>query len=169
MERYLVIDHLKLTYEGLSNAAELFSLIQEWFYEKGWDWHEKTNQEITTPEGKQLHLILEPYKNVSDYYRLMVKITLNISNLKEVEVELDSKTVKSQQGVIRMIIDGYVLSDRKRQWDRRPFYWFLALVLEKYFYRDHFKQFEAWLRDDIDDLYDQIKSYLNAYKYTYQH
>ena len=46
MERHLVIDHLKLSYEGLCNAPELFSLVQEWFHEKGWDWHEKTNQEI---------------------------------------------------------------------------------------------------------------------------
>ena len=169
MERYLVIDHLKLAYEGLCNAPELFSLIQEWFYEKGWDWHERTNQETTTPEGKQLHLILEPYKNVSNDHRLMVKITLNATNLKDVEVELEGKTVHSQQGVIRMIIDGYVFSDRKGQWDSRPFYWFLGIVLEKYFYKEHFRRFETWLKSDVSDLYDRIKSYLNTYKYTYQH
>lgn len=169
MERYLVIDHLKFTYEGLCNAPEIFTLIQEWFYEKGWDWHEKTNQETTTPEGKQLYLVLEPYKNVSDYYRLMIKISLNFINLKDVEVELEGKNVKSQQGVIRMVIDGYVFGDRKKQWDSKPLYWFLGLILEKYFYREHFKRFELWLKNDVDDLYDRIKNYLNTYKYTYQH
>ena len=40
-ERYLVIDRLKLSYEGLFNADELYSLIAQFFYEKGWDWYEK--------------------------------------------------------------------------------------------------------------------------------
>ncbi len=169
MERQLVIDHLKFSYEGLCNAAELFSLIQEWFYEKSWDWTEKTNQEILTSEGRQLHIILEPYKSVSDYYQLIIKITLNIINLKEVEVEVDGKPVKLNHGAIRLLIDGYVVSDRRKQWESRPFYWLISLALEKYFYKEHFRKFETWLKSDVDDLYDKIKSYLNTYKYMTQH
>ena len=168
-ERNLIIDRLKFTYEGLCNAAELFTLIQGWFYDKGWDWHEKINQEIVTAEGKQLHIVLEPYKSVSDYYRLIIKITLNVINLKEVEVEVEGKPRKLQHGIVRMMIDGYVLSDRKGQWDDNPFYWFLSIVLEKYFYKEHFKKFAGWLKSDVEDLFEKIKNYLNVYKYTYRH
>jgi hypothetical protein len=168
MERHIIIDHLKFTHEGLCNASEIFALIQEWFNDKGYDWVEKTNQEIITPEGKQLHLILEPYKNASDYYKLIIKLTLNFINLKEVEVELDGKSIKSQQGSIRMTVDAYVVSDRKQQWASRPVYWFLSLVLEKYFFKNHFKKFEKWLRSDVDDLMDKLKDYLKTYKYMYQ-
>ncbi|MEK6905624.1 MAG: hypothetical protein AABX24_04450, partial [Nanoarchaeota archaeon] len=77
-ERYLVIDRLKLSYEGLFNADELHELISSFFYEKGYDWYEKMNQVIVTPSGKQIHMILEPWKNITDYYKLIVSIKINI-------------------------------------------------------------------------------------------
>ena len=49
VERVLIVDHLKFSYEGLFNASELYSLISGWFFEKGWDWYEKMNDEIITP------------------------------------------------------------------------------------------------------------------------
>jgi hypothetical protein len=168
VERHIIIDHLKFTYEGLCNAPETFALIQEWFNDKGYDWVEKKNQEITTSEGKQLHMVLEPYKNISDYYKLVIKITLNFINLKSLEVEFDGKTIQSQRSTIRMMIDAYVVSDRKQQWHDKPIYWLLSQVLEKYFFKNHFRKAEIWLRSDVDDLMDKFKDYLNTYKYMYQ-
>ena len=71
VERDLVIDHLKFSYEGLFNASELYNLISNWFYDKGWDWYERMNQEQITSAGKQIKLVLEPWKCVSDYYKLV--------------------------------------------------------------------------------------------------
>ena len=45
-ERTLVVDHLKFHYEGLCNIGELYTFISTWFYEKGWDWYEKLNEEM---------------------------------------------------------------------------------------------------------------------------
>ena len=51
-ERRLVVDQLKLSYEGLFNAAELYTVLSSWFFEKGWDWMETMNQEAVTADGK---------------------------------------------------------------------------------------------------------------------
>ena len=60
-ERRIVVDHLQLSYEGLFDASKLYALIDSWFYEKGWDKEERINQEILSPEGKQTHIILQPF------------------------------------------------------------------------------------------------------------
>ncbi len=168
MERILVIDHLKLGYEGLFNATELYNLISEWFYDKGWDWYEKMNQELVTPQGKQIRLILEPWKSSSEFYKISMRIKLNMHDVKEVEVENNSQKLRLNHGVIRITFDGYVSWDRQEVWTKKPFYWFLGVLFQKYFFKQHYAKFEAWITSDVDDLHQKIKTYLNVFKYTYQ-
>lgn len=166
-ERYLIVDRLKLSYEGLFNADELYSLISQFFYEKGWDWYEKMNQTVATSSGKHIRMVFEPWKNVSDYHKLVVAIKLNIVDLKDIKVEHEGKTIRINQGTIRMIFDGYVISDRKSKWSQKPLYWFMGILFEKYFFRSHYQKAEAWIKSDVEDLHQKIKSYLNSFKYTY--
>ena len=167
-ERQLIVDHLKFSYEGLMNVGEIYNLISGWFFEKGWDWHEKMNEEQITPEGKQIRIVLEPWKSSSDYYKLQVKIKLNFIDIKEVEVDKKGEKLKLDHGVLRMIIDGYVISDRFSKWGGSPFSWFMSIIIEKYFFKHHYKKLQQWLENDIDDLHQKVKGYLNVYSYTYQ-
>lgn len=167
-ERNLVIDHLKFSYEGLFNVNELYTVISSWFFEKGWDWYEKMNQEQVTPSGKQIRIIFEPWKSITDYYKIAVRIKFNLIDVKEMEVEHEGETLHLSHGVVRIIFDGYVVSDRQDQWSKKPFYWFLSLIFDKYLFKSHFEKAETWIKSDVDDLYDKIKTYLNTFKYTYQ-
>ncbi len=173
-ERHLIVDHLKFSYEGLFNTSEVYNIIASFFYERGWDYHEKLNQEIITPNGKQIKIIFLPWKNISDYYKLQIMIKTNFIDIKEVEVEHDAVNLKINQGLIRITIDGYIISDRKNAWSLDPkdkksvFHWLFAMIMEKYFFRNHFAKFETWVKSDVDDLLNKIKSYLNTYKYSYQ-
>ncbi|HIG93755.1 MAG: hypothetical protein QT02_C0006G0027 [archaeon GW2011_AR9] len=166
-ERTLIIDHLKFSYEGVFNLAELYGMIANFFYEKGWDWYERINQEMVTPTGKQIKIVLEPWKNVSDFYKLTVSIKMLMTDVRDVEVEHEGQTLKVNHGVIHITFDGYVIADRKGRWESTPFYWFLSVVSQKYFYRDHFTKMETWLKSDLDDLHTKIKSYLNVFNYNY--
>lgn len=167
-ERKLIVDQLKFSYEGLFSTSELYSLVSSWFYEKGWDWYEKINHESVTPEGRQIHLVLQPWKNVSDFYKLQMRITINFIDVKEIEVQHNQQSLTLNQGLVRITFDGYVVSDRFNEWSKKAGYWFLAILAQRYFHRDHFEKMETWIKSDIDDLYQKIKNYLNVFKYTYQ-
>ena len=167
-DRNIVLDHLKFSYEGLFNASELYALIPEFFYNRNWDWHERMNEEIITPEGKQVRLVFEPWKNASDYYKIKVKIKMNFIDINDVEVEHQNETLQLSKGLIRMTFDAYVINDRKSLWGKNPFYWLLTVLFEKYFFKQNYQRFEHWVKHDIDELLYKIKSYLNTYKYIYQ-
>ncbi len=166
-ERYLVIDRLKLSYEGLFNADELHALISSFFYEKGYDWYEKMNQVIVTPSGKQIHMILEPWKNISDYYKLIVSLKINIADLKDADVQMEKTSIKTNQGTLRIIFDGFIISDRKHKWSQKPLYWFMSILFEKYFFKVHYQKAETWIRSDVESLHQKIKTYLNSFTQTY--
>ncbi len=166
-ERHLVVDQLKLGYEGLFDLAELYSLIDSWFYEKGWDKYEHVNQEQITPAGRQIRLVLEPWKSITDYFKIIIKIKAHFSDIKDIEVEKEGQKIKLNQGEVRLIFDGYVMSDRQGLWNKRPFYWFLSIIFNKYIFKEHYNKAERWLLSDLDDLYQRIKSFLNVYKYSH--
>jgi len=166
-EKTLVVDQLKLSYEGLFDLGELYALIDGWFYEKGWDKYERLNQEQITPAGRQIRLILEPWKSVTDYFKLIIRIKAHFVDVKDVEVEKEGQRFKLNQGEIKFIFDGYVVSDRRGLWNSRPLYWFLSIVFNKYIFKEHYNKAERWLLSDLDDLYQKIKSFLNVYKYNY--
>ena len=167
-ERRLVIDHLKFSYEGLFNAGELFTVIGQWFFDKQWDWYEKVNDEIVTPEGKQMRIVLQNWKNASEYYKLILDMKILMIDVKEVEVEHKGQKLRLNHGVVRIMFDGQVYSDRAGLWTTKPFNWFLSILAEDYFFKDHYKKTEAWLKSDVDDIYHKIKEYLNVFKYEYQ-
>lgn len=167
-ERTLVVDHLKLSYEGLFNTVEIYNIISSFFYEKGWDWYEKTNQELVTPAGKQIRWLFEPWKNVSDYYKIVMVIKVHMLDVKQVEIEQEGQKVKFDHGAIRITFDGYVVSDRKGKWTNQIFTWFLSILMEKYFFREHYSKFETWIKSDIEDLHQKLKTYLNVFKYSYR-
>ena len=167
-EAFLVVDHLKLSYEGLFNAAELYNLIAQFFYTKAWDWRESINMEQITPSGKQIHLVLQPWKSATDFYKIIIKMTINMIDIKDVDVEQPGGPLRLNQGTIRMTFDGIVLADRNDHWTKEPFSWFFTVLSQKYFFRDHFRKMEVWVTGDLEDLHGRIKSYLNTFKYTYQ-
>ena len=167
MERKLVVDQLRLSYEGLFDLPELYRVIDGFFYEKGWDKLERINQEQITPEGRQIRIVLEPWKSATDYFKLIIQIKLNARNVTDVEVEKEGAKIKLNQGDIKMTFNGYVLSDRQKKWEGSPFYWFLHIIFNKYFFKEHHDKAERWVLSDIDDLYQKIKTFLNVYKYNY--
>ncbi len=167
-ERRLVIDHLKLTYEGLFNVNELYTTISSFFFDKNWDWLEIMNQEMITPDGKQVRIVLFPWKSSSDYYRLRMRVKIHCTDVKDVEVEHNGSIVRLGQGQVRITIDGYVVSDRFSYWEGKPWQWFISIILEKYLFKHHWDKLETWLTSDVEDLFGRIKQYLNMTKYTYR-
>jgi len=166
-EKKLVVDQQKLGYEGLFDLEELYKIIDSWFYEKGWDKYEVLNQEQITSTGKQVRIILEPWKSITDYFKIIIRIKLNFNDVTEIDVEKDGKKLRINQGQIRAIFDGYVLSDRKGRWET-PFTWFLSIIFDKFVFKENFKRAEQWLLSDLDDLYQRVKAFLNVYKYKFQ-
>lgn len=166
-EQQVVVNGLQFSYEGLFNATELYKVVSSFFFDKGYDWWEKMNQEMVTQEGRDVRLIFEPWKNVSDFYKLIIKIKLNMLKVNDVEVELDGQMIRTSRGLIEMTIDGYIIYDRKGQWLSKPFYWMLMIFVSRYLFMDNTKRFNAWLKSDIDHLVTNVKKYLNVYNSRY--
>jgi hypothetical protein len=164
-EKEKVIDELRLQYEGLFDINELYHTIDRWFREKQYDKREIKNVEFVKPEGKYVELWLMPWKKITDYAKIEIKIRLIIENLKEVEVEKDNHKVKMNQGTIKMVIDGFLTTDYENKWEGKPTYVFIRTLFDKFIYKGYTSRFKGQVSEDVNHFHTTLKSFLNLYRF----
>ena len=166
-ERRLVVDHLRVKYEGLFSLFELYKLIDSWLREKAFDKREIRNQEHVKPDGKYVELVLMPWKKISDYARHVIRIELRAFKLRDVIVEMDNRKVNLNKARLDIIIDAYLDMDYENRWEQKPVYFFMKTLFDKYIYRTYSTQFEELLVENVTQLHTLIKSFLNLHRYEH--
>lgn len=164
-EKKLVIDQLRLNYEGLFSLNELYRTVSSWFYEHGYDYYEKKNVEQVTPTGKDIEIELRPWKKLTDYAKKELKIRMFLKDVKMVEVEKEGVKLKLNQGNIQMIFDAYLITDYEDRWENKPLFFFIRTLVDKYVYKFYTDRFEGDLVDDVHQVHQHVKAHLNLFRY----
>jgi len=164
-ERLIVVDKDRLEYDGLFDVKEVHKVLQDWATDKGYWLVEKIHSETTRPEGKTIDLVLEPFKKISDYVKLIVKIRVQFSNVKDVVVERDDKKVKVQEGKVSMLMTGIIETDYEHKWESKPIWYTLRVILDKYILSPFMSAHERQVRNDCESLKNNVKGFLNLSKF----
>ena len=164
-ETRIIVDKMKLRYEGLFNMSEMYNLVDSWLEENNYDKFEKANSEQVTPDGKHIWWQFFPWKKITDYAKQIIKIECAMSNVKEVEIERDGVKVRLNQGEVEFAFTGYLETDYENRWEAKPTYYFLRAIFDKFIYKIYTDKFTGSLVDDVNTLSRLTKSYLNMHKY----
>jgi hypothetical protein len=164
-EREVIVDKVRLSYEGLFSVADFYKMIDEFFEEKNYDKRELKNIERVSPEGKYIEIELLPWKKVSDYAKNEIRVRMMMSNIKDVEVEKDGVKVKLNQGNLQIVFDAYLTTDYENRWESKPYFFFLRTIFDKYLYRPFQSGFQQGVKSDFVELRDRIKAFLNLYRF----
>ena len=128
-----LIDGKSLSYEGVFNLKELYRVIDKWFKDHGYDKQEIKNWEDVTENEKQIVLEIIPYKKVSDYARIDIRIFMIFSKLTEIELEKDKIKHKMNKGRAEFYFDAYVVTDYEHKWETKAVFYFIKNVFDKVF------------------------------------
>lgn len=162
-EKYKLIVK-RFSYEGYFNYREFFRIMDLWFREKFYDKEEKINEEYVTPEGKHLEMEFVPWKKVTDYFNIKIKINMNVDELKEVTIKKDNKIVKTNHGKISAKVTGYLIVDYENKW-QKPLQYFYRYLMDRYIYHYITRQYEMEIIGDVNDLSTRLTNYLNITPY----
>jgi hypothetical protein len=163
-ERRIVIDTLRLNYQGLFNMHEFYRMIDKWLREKGYDKYERKNYEHIYKDGRQLEIELEPWKKFTDYAKCSIKMNILVTGMKDVVVNLDGKKTKMSQGKMVITFMGYMETDYEHRWEKKAFLFFLRTIFDLWIYKINTDKFEAFVAEDTNHLYQTVKSYLNLHR-----
>jgi len=165
-EREIVVDKMRLSYEGIFKITDLYKLIDGWFRQKGYDKREKRIAESVTKNGKFIEWELEPWKKITDYAKIVIRLRVIITDVKEIDVEIDKTKVKMNQGKADFIFDGLLETDYENRWETKPLFFFLRTLFDRFIFKPYTIGFESNCVDDVNDLQSRIRSFLNLYRYS---
>ena len=166
-EQEFVLDKERIEYEGIFSIAGLYRLIDEWLLDKGYTRKEPMHTETTKPDGKFVEILLEPSRSLSDYAASLLRIRIQLTNIKEVSVE-SSEGVKQRmnQGRVLITLSGILETDTEDKWEGKAMFLFLRTIYDKYIYKPLTGGFQGMVRADADHLKNAISGFLNLHRYT---
>jgi hypothetical protein len=165
-EKKIVYQDKFIAFEGLFNLKDLFRTIARWFNERGYDMFENKNYEEVYESDKKVIFELIPYKKVSDYYKLEIRIFAVFESLREVEVELNGVKQRLLKGRANFTFDAILVTDYEGRWETRPSYYFYRALIDKFIYKSYTERYEAELVRDAKEVQEEIKAYLNMFRYA---
>lgn len=165
-EDVLVVDRLKLTYEGFMNLSELHLMLTEWFNQQGYDWIETMNQEINRSTGRDVVWIFRPEKTISnDYYKSIIQLRIHGVDINDATVNHEGRTVTVDYGHLKIVVSAYL---RLNTWGKVPeskiHLWVLSRLRDSFFGSKVTMEQKQFVSEHVDDIMYRIKSYLNMFK-----
>ncbi len=154
-----------MKFSGLLNLKELYTIIDKWLRAHHYDKVEVKNFEDVYEDGKQIVLELLPYKKITDYAKIEIRIYAEFTNLTEEVVERSGLRHKLMKGDAFFSFDCYIHTDYEGHWETKAIYYFFRTLVDKFVYKSYMSKFEREAVSDTGELIDEIKGYLNMERF----
>ena len=145
---------------GYWKYSEVYDMMFFWLREHGYKIKEDNYNEKIIASGKEVIIEWKAEKKVTDYFEFQIKTDWHILHMKDVEVEIDGKKTKTQNGEVEIIFKGNLIKDYEKRWEDKPLWKFLRGVYEKYVIRATVDEFEDDAEDDVRELIGELKAFL---------
>ena len=157
----------QFAYKGLIDVPGLYKILEKWLSENGYDKAEIWNFEEVYEDGKQLTWKFEPYKKISDFAKVVIRIEASFKKLKETTIEKDGLKTKLMRGEAKFKFDLFMVTDYENYWGTKPMYFFLRSLADKFLYRSYIDRYEDIALADRENIKRELKSFLNMQRYAY--
>jgi len=162
-EKNLIINHKKIAHHGLFRADEIFATVNHALEERGYTKREKKSEELVSPGGRLFQMELRPFKVVSSFVTLMIRVHFTFDNVTETTKEVSGVKQKFEQGEVEILFDAWILSDYEHRFGMTPFKFFMKGVINKYLYNSSVDdKFQQQLADDTAFIYARANEYLRS-------
>jgi hypothetical protein len=150
----------KLTQVGYWDYNEVYIMLYNWLKDHGYSLTEGFYKEKLSGGGKEILIKWEAGKKVTDYFKYVIELDWHILGMKDAEVEIDGKKVKTNKGELEIVFKGTIIRDYESRWEDKPFHKFLRGTYENYIIRTTIDEYEDDLEDATKELISDIKAFL---------
>jgi len=142
---------IALKFQGIIDLGELYRQMKLWLEDRGYikeESVEKKYVEKNKPNGKQIEILWEGEKKISDYFKYKIIVQFILIGINEVETMQDNVKIKLYKGNFQIYITGMV-EEGSEEWDNTGF-------INKLY---HNLIVRKRLQDHINDLYGKVYSF----------
>ena len=151
----------KLIHTGIFDLGSFYNFAHKWFIDEKYGVDEDRYSEKISGDSRDLSFEWKAHKKLSDYFKAEQKLKFKISNVRDVEVEIDGVKKQMQKGDIELEINGNLISDPDSKWEKSPFYRMLRDIYGKYIIPGRTDLIKDRVKDDLRAFKDEIKGFLD--------
>ena len=158
-EKDLVLKE-KVEHSGLFDFSGLYSYAHSWLKEEGYGINEDKYSEKVNGNKRDLLIEWKATKRLSDYFKIEIAVKYEISEMTEVEAEIDGEKKKMNKGKASIELNGTLIKDYDGKWETSAFSKFMRDVYNKYVIPSRVFEINNMVEGHVRKLKDQIKAYL---------
>ncbi|MDP3919144.1 MAG: hypothetical protein Q8Q35_04565 [Nanoarchaeota archaeon] len=159
----------KVTKELTYNHEEFYNYLKSWFGDRHYAVVEKDYSERVSATGKRVYNFnwwIE--KRIEPLTKIVMELQYN-AETEETQVKLEDGSVQqAQKGPVTIGIRAFIYRDSERDWrlrDKMPQVRLIRDILDKTMKRPRMLKYEEQLKNDMNLVFSDIKTYLKTHKY----
>jgi len=148
--------------DGIYNYGDFYKFCYNWLtQEVGLNSFAKRGySEKIAGDSKEIDIKWEGLKNISDYFRMEVKVTFKFLGLKKIEAVKDGVKIKANQAAsTEMEVKGMLVRDYKGKFETSGIAKFWRGVYERWVIPERIDQIEDKVSGELDEFVGQVKAY----------
>ena len=151
-----------IKYKGIFSFKDYYKFCYEWVTEEiGLDLEEKKYKEQVVGNSKNIEILWQGSKKITDYFKYVIKVNFLILDLQEVEMQKGNAKIKSNKGSAKVKIKGILVRDYNGAFANTGFRKFMREIYDKWVIPARIEQMEDKLISKCDEFGSQIKAYLD--------
>jgi hypothetical protein len=156
-----IVKNLVIEKKSQFNMIELYRTLKAWFDLHEYTFFEREYEDTVKGSKKSVKIRWEGHKEVDDYtkYEIIIKISL-----KNYEI-IETKKGKIVDGDLKMSFEADIEMDYEEKWTNKPAFKFFRAVFDKFVATGRRAKYEKEVKDDVHDIFNRTKSYLNLHKF----
>ena len=132
---------------------------------RGFEKEIKKKVEHTLAAGMQAEWNVEWFREVGNTFEHVVRIRFLATNVTSVIITKNDAQRTLQHGDVTILVDGIVHSELEGQWQKKPLFYFLRALYDKYIYKVWTEREDAAVRKHAYDLHQALKDYFARYQF----
>ena len=150
----------KIKQEGIFDFKGLYKIAYDLLREEGYKVDEKTYSEKITGDSKEIEILWESKKKISDYFKYLIKMHWLILGMKKIKVKRDGKEISTNSGLLEIKFAAVLVKDYESKWEDAPIWKFLRGIYDRYIIKSRIDDYEDRIKEELEELLAQYKSFL---------
>ena len=160
----MIFNESKIKYRGLADAALFYQKLRDFLLDIRYsEPKEEKYVEKIKPTGKTIEVVWETSKSAqAGYFKIKIAIKMYITNLNEVETEMNGKKIKLDNADFEFKISSSLLRNADNKWDEHSM---MFKIYERYIINHLIEANKIETYQDTVKIMDMIKEFFNLYKF----
>lgn len=158
-----IIFSSKAKYVGVFSFSDFYEFCYNWIMSEiePNEFDEKSYSEKIVGDGKNIDIVWEFSKKLTDYFRFNGKIKFKTIMMKKVELNQNGRTIKANQGEISVEVKGILVKDYQNKFEGSGALKMWRAIYEKWIIASRIDQFEGKVVGDSEEFLSQAKAFLD--------